>query len=86
ELEVNQNYLNTVYLKQRIDVSRQAVEQAKDNYRITKQKYDVQLATSTDIVDAETSLYLAETNYTTAIVDYRIALIKLNRSTGKKMY
>ena len=86
ELEVNQNFLNLNYLKERIEVSRTAVEQAKDNYRITKEKYNVQLATSTDIVDAETSLFQTETNYTTAIVDYRIALIKLYRSLGRKLY
>lgn len=86
ELEVSQNYLNANYLKERIDVSSKAVEQAKDNYKVTKDKYEVQLATSTDIVDAETSLFQAETNYTNAIVDYRIALIKLYKSIGKKLY
>ncbi len=86
ELEVNQNYLNAEYFKQRIDVSRKAVEQAKDNYKVIKQKYDVQLATSTDIVDAETSLYQTEVNYTTALVDFQIALIKLYRSIGRRMY
>jgi outer membrane protein TolC len=86
ELEVNQNYLNVVYLSERIDVSEKAVEQAKDNYRINTEKYNVQLATSTDIVDAETALFQAQTNYTNAIVDYRIALIKLYRSVGKRLY
>lgn len=86
ELEVNQNYLNAAYLKERIEVSEKAVQQAKDNYRITKEKYDVQLATSTDIVDAETSLFQAETNYTNAVTDYRIAVIKLYKSIGKKLY
>jgi outer membrane protein TolC len=86
ELEVNQNYLNTSYLEERISVSSKAVEQAKDNYKVTKEKYDVQLATSTDLVDAETSLFQTETNYTNAVVDYRISLVKLNRSIGKKLY
>ncbi len=86
ELEVNQNYLNVIYFKERIDVSSKAIEQAKDNYKITMDKYNVQLATSTDIVDAETSLFQAQTNYTTAVVDYRIALIKLYKSIGKKLY
>ena len=86
ELEVNQNYLNTSYFEERISVSSKAVEQAKDNYKVTKEKYDVQLATSTDLVDAETSLFQTETNYTNAVVDYRISLVKLNRSIGKKLY
>lgn len=86
ELEVNQNYLNSSYLKERIDVSLKTVEQAKNNYKVTKEKYDVQLANSTDLVDAETSLFQAETNYTNAIVDYRISLVKLYRAIGKKLY
>ncbi|HMS32468.1 MAG TPA: TolC family protein [Ignavibacteria bacterium] len=86
ELEVNQNYLNTSYLEERIAVSSKAVEQAKDNYKVTKEKYDVQLATSTDLVDAETSVFQTEINYTNAIVDYRISLLKLYRSIGKKLY
>jgi len=86
ELEVNQNYLNASYLEERIAVSKTAVEQAKDNYKVTKEKYDVQLATSTEIVDAETSLFQAETNYTNAVVDYRISLVRLYRSVGKKLY
>lgn len=86
ELEVNQNFLNTSYYEERISVSKTAVEQAKDNYKVTKEKYDVQLATSTDLVDAETSLFQTQTNYTTAIVDYRISLLKLYRSVGKKLY
>lgn len=86
ELEVNQNYLNSTYFKERIEVSKKAVEQAKDNYKVTKEKYDVQLANSTDLIDAETSQFKAETNYTNAIVDYRIAIVKLYRSIGKKLY
>ncbi len=86
ELEVNQNFLNTSYFEEKISVSKTAVEQAKDNYKVTKEKYDVQLATSTDLVDAETSLFQTQTNYTTAIVDYRISLLKLYRSVGKKLY
>ncbi|HMS65258.1 MAG TPA: TolC family protein [Ignavibacteria bacterium] len=86
ELEVNQNYLNSSYLKERIDVSGIAVKQAKDNYKITKEKYDVQLASSTELVDAETSLFQTETNYTNAIVDYKISLVKLYRAIGKKLY
>lgn len=85
-LEVNQNYLNVVYLDERIKVSQKNIELAEDNYKVTTDKYNVQLATSTEITDAETSLFQAKTNYITAVVDYRIALIRLYRSAGKKLY
>lgn len=85
-LEVNQNYLNVIYLEERIKVSRKNVELAEDSYKVITEKYNVQLATSTEITDAETSLFQAKTNYITSVVDYKIALIKLYRSTGKKLY
>jgi len=86
EYEVNQNYLNLKYLKEKIEVSKKTIEQAEENYRVNIEKYNVQLATSTDIVDAETSLFLAKTNYTNALTDYRIALVKLYKSVGRKLY
>lgn len=85
-LEVNQNYLNVVYLEERIKVSKKNIELAEDSYRVITEKYNVQLATSTEITDAETSLFQAKINYIAAVVDYKIALIKLNRSTGNKLY
>lgn len=86
EYEVNQNYLNIKYLKEKIEVSKKTIEQAEESYRVTMEKYNVQLATGTDIVDAETSLYQAKTGYTNALIDYRIAFVKLYRSVGRKLY
>lgn len=85
-LEVNQNYYNVNYLKERISVSRKAVEQAEENYRVIQEKYNQQLSTSTDLVDAENSLLQAKTNLIITVTDYRISVVKLYRSTGRKLY
>jgi len=86
ELEVNQNFLNVNYLKERIDVINKTIEQASENYRVTKEKYNQQLATSTELVDAETSLFQAQTNYTNALIDHKIALLKLYKAVGRRLY
>jgi outer membrane protein len=86
ELEVNQNYLALKYAKEKLDVTQKAIEQADENLRTFKDKYEVQLATSTDIIDAENSLLQAKTNYTNALIDYKLAKVKLEKSVGRKIY
>jgi outer membrane protein TolC len=49
-------------------------------------KYMVQMATSTEIIDAQNSLLQTSTNYTNALVDYQISKIKLEKSLGRKIY
>lgn len=86
ELEVNQNYLAYTYNKEKLDVSRTAIQQAEENYRITEEKYKQQLATSTDLIDAETSLLQANTNFTNSVVDFQLAKIRLLKSLGRAVY
>lgn len=86
EVEVYQNYLNVIKSKEKVDVSKLSLEQASENYRITSDKYDVQLATSTDLIDAEVSELHAATNLNAALVDYEIAKVRLEKSLGRKIY
>ncbi len=86
ELEVNQNYLSLKYAKEKLDVILKTIEQADENLRTFQEKYNVQLATSTDIIDAENSLLHAKTNYTNALIDYKLAKVRLEKSLGRKIY
>ena len=86
ELEVYSNFLTYERSGEKIMVSRQSLLQAKENYRITNDKYNVQLATSTDLIDAETAVLQAETNYDNALVDYEIAKVRLEKSLGRRIY
>lgn len=47
---------------QKLPVYRKAVEQATENYRIVKNKYDNALATATDLLDADVALLQARLN------------------------
>ncbi|MCU7495256.1 MAG: TolC family protein [Ignavibacteria bacterium] len=86
ELEVYSNYLTYERSSQKITVSRQSLGQAQENYRIISDKYNVQLATSTDLIDAETAVLQAQTNYNNALVDYEIAKTRLEKSLGRRIY
>jgi outer membrane protein TolC len=86
ELEVYQSYLAYNRALDKIKVSKLSVEQADENYRTTGNKYEQQLATSTDLIDAEVLLLQAKTNLTTSLVDYKLSKVKLEKSIGNKIY
>jgi outer membrane protein len=86
ELEVNQNYLALKYAKEKLEVLEKTIEQTDENIKVTTEKYDNQLATSADLIDAENSVISAQTNYESALVDYEIAKVKLEKALGRKIY
>ncbi|HET55121.1 MAG TPA: TolC family protein [Ignavibacteria bacterium] len=86
EVEVYQNYLNLFKSKEKVDVSRLSLEQASENYRITSEKYDQQLATSTDLIDAEVSELQAATNLTFSLIEYNLAKVRLEKAVGRRIY
>ncbi len=86
EIEVYQNYLTYIRANEKINVSKTSLEQSKENYRTMKEKYNAQLATSTDLIDAEAAVLQAETNFNTSLVDYQIARVRLDKSIGRKIY
>lgn len=86
QMEVHSNYLNLFKTEEKVKVNKIALEQAEENYRITAEKYNLQLASSTDLIDAETLKLQAETNLKTAEVDYQIAKVRLEKSLGRIIY
>ncbi|OGU77371.1 MAG: hypothetical protein A2279_02525 [Stygiobacter sp. RIFOXYA12_FULL_38_9] len=86
QIEVYSNYLNLIKTEEKVKVNKEALDQSIENYRITSEKYNTQLATSTDLIDAETLKLQAETNLKTAEVDFQIAKVKLERSLGRVIY
>lgn len=85
QVEVYSNYLNLIKNREKLNVSYQTLKQAEENYRITVDKYNVQIASSTDLIDAENLKLQAETNIKTAEVDYQIAKVKLEKSLGRSL-
>ena len=85
-LEVKQAYLRTKEAEQNIVTIEKAVEQAKENLRITEEQYKEQVATQTDVLIAQTLLTQTMTNYFNALYDFKIAHAVLMRALGRESY
>lgn len=81
-LEVNRSYLSLMTNRKQIEVSAKAVEQAEENYRIVKNKFDNSLATTTDLLDADIAQLQARLSYTLSRADAFVAYHKLLQTAG----
>ena len=81
-LEVEQSYLKVRESEKNIVTIETAIEQAKENMRITEERYKEQAATSTDILIAQNLLFRTQTNFFNALYDFKIAKAFLQRAIG----
>ncbi len=64
-------------------VAQKSIDQAEENFRINSERYKEQVATSTDVLDAQTLLTKAKSDYFTALGDYFINQARLERAMGE---
>ncbi|MBI9085838.1 MAG: TolC family protein [Desulfobacterales bacterium] len=69
-----------------IGTAEKALEQARENLRITTLRYQQQIATSTEVLDATTARTQAQTNYYGALYGYEAARAELDRAVGRKTF
>ncbi len=81
-LEVKNDYLSVQEAKARIAVAEQAIAQAQENLRIQKDRYNLQVSTTTDVLDAESLFAQAQMNYITARSDYARFMAALRSAMG----
>jgi outer membrane protein TolC len=81
-LQINQAYQDYLLSRKKIDVLQEAVEQAAENYKITKNKYENSLATTTDLLDADVAQLQSKLNFAFAKVDAVVAYNRLLQSAG----
>ena len=81
-LQINQAYQVYLVSQKKIEVLQKAVEQATENYRITKNKYDNSLATTTDLLDADVAQLQTKLNVSNATADAVVAYNKLLQAAG----
>jgi len=85
ELEVKQAFLRTKETEKNITTVEKAIEQAKENLRITEERYKEQVSTTTDVLVAQTLLTETMTNYYNALYDFKIAKAVLYRAIGQEI-
>lgn len=83
--EVKKAYLRTQEAEKAIITVEKAVEQAKENFRINEERYKEQVATSTDVLDAQTLLSKTITNYYNALYAYKMSKAALYRAMGQEI-
>lgn len=82
--EVRDAHLGVETAMQRMEVAEKAIETARENVRIEHLRYKAGVGTGTDVIDAQTSLLRAETDYHQAVYDRAIALAALRKAVGKE--
>jgi outer membrane protein TolC len=80
--EARQAFVRAEVARQALDVARQAVTQAEENYRIVSKRFENAQGTAFDMVDAESLLTQARAQVETALYGYVIARMALQRATG----
>ncbi len=81
-LYVKRSYLLLREAEKHIFVAKKAIEQAEENFRINEERYKEHVATSTDVIDAQTLLTRSKSDYYNALSNYNIAMAGLERSMG----
>ncbi|HER24624.1 MAG TPA: TolC family protein [Candidatus Atribacteria bacterium] len=79
EFEVRSAYLNMKEAEKLIKVAEEGIQNSQESFRIAQVKYNEGIATNTEVIDAQSTLIEAETNFLNALYDYNInrsALIK----------
>ena len=81
-LEIKHAYLNLQEAEKQIAVSEKVIEQANENFRIAQERFRENVATTTDVLDAQTLLTKAKADYANALGDFNINRAILERAMG----
>ncbi len=81
-LEVQSAFLDLQVARKNTGTAQNTLAQARENRRIVKLRYDQQIATSTDVLNAQTDLTRADTNYYRALYGYMMSLANLERAVA----
>ena len=81
-LQVNQDYQNYLLSQKRIEVYQKVLQQATENFRITKNKYDNSLVTVTELLEADVALLQARLNLSLSKADAVLGYNRLLHTSG----
>lgn len=81
ELQTARNDMGVA--RERIEAARDAIRQGEENLRINKDRYQAQVGTATDVVDAQTLLSQIRSDYYQARFDHQVARARVLRATGE---
>ena len=69
--------------KERIAATETSIKSGEENLRINKDRYQEQVGTATDVIDAQTLLTQIRTEHFQAIFDYEVAMARVKKARGE---
>jgi len=85
QLQVNRAYLNWLSSQKKIEVYSKAIDQAAENFRIVNNKYRNNLATTTDLLEADLAQLKARMDYAFAKADAVLVYQQLLKASGQSL-
>ncbi len=83
-LEAEQAFLGLTEAQERISVTLQSMEQARENYDLASRRYAVGIGQSLEINDAEVLLANARASHINALYDYKVAEARIEKAMGRR--
>ncbi len=85
-VEVQQAWLSVREAVERIDVAKEGLASAEEDYSFSKGRYDLGAGTFLDLLNAEVSLAQAKQSYVEALADAHVAEAAMERAVGSRRY
>ncbi len=85
-VEAQQAWLSLREAVERIDVAKEGMASAQEDYNFSKSRYDLGAGTFLDLLNAEVSLSQAKQSYVEAVADAHVAEAALERAVGARRY
>jgi len=85
-VEVQQAWLLVREAVERIDVAKEGLASAQEDYNFSKGRYELGAGTFLDLLNAEVSLAQAKQSYVEAVADAHVAEASLERAVGARRY
>jgi len=82
--EVKQGMLSQREAADRIGVAKKSVDAARESYRMALARYQAQVGTNTDVLDAQAKVSNSEAQLSQALTDYQTAISSLYVAMGEK--
>jgi outer membrane protein len=83
KLQVASAYFDVRKARNAVRTAARGQTAAKEAYRVATDLYRVGRATTTDLMEAESELVAASLKKVDALLDYRIASVRLQHATGR---
>ena len=85
-VEVQQAWLLVREAVERIDVAKEGLASAQEDYNFSKSRYELGAGTFLDLLNAEVSLAQAKQSYVEALADAHVAEAAMERAVGSRRY